>query len=250
MYAQTWWKICIKDVKSLSEDTIHSENNETVENISQAQHSEHQEVKNVCVFCLRGPVKIGKKGKREYPLVSDKDALVKAAEKYHEYIGDTDVYKNLTGEEVLICHRSCPRKYIYSLHIFDDKPETEQCKRLRYYEEAFRYICSFIDNNIIKEKKFYFLSELNEYYMDCIQGQANADGITFNLTVSQKNLEKKLRKEYGRNVLKITVMHQMKIVGHRDCQIDEHTFKLLKEKHNIYKAAKKKRKQILDIKKN
>lgn len=86
------------------------------------------------------------------------------------------------------------------------------------------------------------------YYVNAITEAASKDGETYDNLLSKANFELKLKKRFE-GLLKFTILHNKKIVGPINRDIDEKLYSLLEEKDILRNAAGILRRKILSIEK-
>ena len=84
---------------------------------------------------------------------------------------------------------------------------------MKYHQLAFNNVCSFIDNNIIDNKKCYFFTSLCDCYVEILKKSADEDGNKYDNVFSKTHFENKLKERYG-DYLKSTIIHNKKIIAY------------------------------------
>lgn len=188
------------------------------------------------------------KGRLQELNILDKESLKEAIKPYFDFVADTEVFHKLQSgaSTILKAHRICRKEYINSLQSLQENPQTNYHKNLSYHQQGFENITAFIEENIIANKKCYFFNNLCSYYVNAITEAASKDGETYDNLLSKANFELKLKNRFE-GLLKFTILHNKKIVGPINRDIDENLYSLLEEKDILRNAAGILRRKILSI---
>lgn len=203
--------------------------------------------KKMCIFCHKNSKKY--QGQRQQLPELDKESLLKSLELYRPLIQETETFQKIQNSEILYNHRICRKNYFNKLRELEYKPETNYHKNLQLHKEAFNEICSFIDERVIKNKKFYSFTFICTNYLEIISNIAAEKGEEYNNVFSKAHFENKLKKIY-QDTIQILLVHNKKIIGPSGYLINDDLLTLIEESDALQNAALILRRTILAIKKN
>lgn len=207
-----------------------------------SQKEKSRETKNttsdkdsLCTFCDKNYKK--SKGKAQVLIKTQKDGYL---------------LKKLEGVEQVLYHKVCKNAYFNNRIVTLEKGEdsnisTWHAKRI-YYGEAYKELCTFVEENVIKGNNCYFLSYLYAQFMDLLKMAAEKNSDLYNNLASIQYLETKIIETF-QSKIKIINISQKKVVIPSNVQLEDLSFNLLEDEEVLQKAANILRREILDIKK-
>ncbi|KAK0180696.1 hypothetical protein PV327_003054 [Microctonus hyperodae] len=199
-----------------------------------------------CIFCDQ---KTKKHRSKRLPLIRTikKDFLSRIDrdnEINTELINKIVNYPGLT----LYYHINCQSNFSYKAKSSQKTTRSYWHDIRDHHQSAFEEITGFIEENIIKNGQYYFLTYLHSYYMELLEENEENSSENHGCFTSQ-NLECKIRKIFNKEIKFFTVQNKKILAPKNVTNIDEQSFEQLKDQSIIHKAALLLRKSILRIEK-
>lgn len=224
---------CVVD--SLSQSNISLESNISIDKNAQ-----------ICLFCNQKTKKLRSK---RLPLHSTNknDFLNKLDEENGAFM--ELIYRvKKCPYSIIYYHNICRLDFFYKTSSKKKTTKTNWHDVRQLHQECFHEMCDFIQENVIKRGRCFFLTYLHRYYMELFEeSQIHSEEIIGNFTPN--NLENKIVKAFDKKIKFLIIQNKKILAPKHVTDIDDQSFENLKDENILHKAALLLRKSVLQVEK-
>lgn len=211
--------------------------------------SSTQEPTKTCMFCNASRLRLKYNEQKLHTAARNTfegNVIAQATE-----LEDFQFLEKINASDYLSYHNHCRAAYHnkYQSAVSSRREPTAWHIIRKYHNEAYDELCTFIEDNIIKNQKFYFLSFLSNFYNSYLKGLLEDNAEFEEKLGTVQHLRERILKTFDEQI-KIHNLHNQNVVAHINAVVDESTYLSLKESNDIRETALTLRDKIFKMKIN
>ncbi|KAJ8681804.1 hypothetical protein QAD02_017596 [Eretmocerus hayati] len=202
---------------------------------------------DVCLYCRQKNKTVNQKreklSKTTVYAIFDNHVVFARQTNDTEFLQLLDARKS--KELPILYHRCCERRYELDNRAKVKPKNTEWHFVRKLRDKSFKFICKFVDNNIIKSKGCFFLKFIERMFADTLKEEFEKADLKKE-SIFTKDLEEDL-KGYFKNKIRFIQCDSRTVIAPHDIKIINN-FESLKKDNTLRKAANELRTLILNMK--